>query len=167
MYTTLLQLTNCQTILRARIKFYGSLTKRIESQNHQSMYNCSFPTFFSMWSPKLPTATWPQGVLGLLLFFFFKDQLEDPSKTIHQLKPTREKSSSPDANATLLLFPIACANESCRPRKEKGSQSAACGFGFLSHERQDALPGLTSTPGYMDLRKHRLLGSKAFEIIPV
>lgn len=130
MYTTLLQRTNCQTILRARIKFYGSLTKRIESQNHQSMYNCSFPTFFSMWSLKLPTAAWPQGVLGLLLFFF-KDQLEDPSKTIHQLKPTREKSTSPDANATLLLFPIACANESCRPRK--GDHKARLVYLVFSH----------------------------------
>ena len=43
----------------------------------------------------------------------------------------------------------------------------ACVFGFLSHERQEALPGLTSTPGYMVLREHGLRGSKAFEIIPV
>lgn len=49
----------------------------------------------------------------------------------------------------------------------KATLSMAYVFGFLSHERQEALPGLTSTPGYVDLQRHSLLGSKAFEIIPV
>lgn len=154
MYTTLLQLTNCQTILRA-----AAAAKRTESQNHQSMYDCSFPTF-SFYVVSEPSychvATRSSGTITFVFFFFLKDQLEDPSKTIHQLKPTREKSASPDAN------PVPVSN--C---KERGSQSTAWVFGFLPHERQEALPGLTSTPGYMDLRKHRLLGSKAFEITPV
>ena len=106
MYTTLLQLTNCQTILRARIKFYGSLTKRIESQNHQSMYNCSFPTFFSMWSPKLPTATWPQGVLGLLLFFFLRINW----KTLQ--KPSTSWSPPGRSQALQMLMPPCCCFQS-------------------------------------------------------
>lgn len=53
----------------ARIKFYGWLTERIESQNHQCTYNHSFPTLFSTWSLYLLFAS-PQEVLGL--FFFFK-----------------------------------------------------------------------------------------------
>lgn len=113
---------------------------RIESQNHQSMHDCSFPTFSFYVVSEPSYCHLATRSSRTITFFFLKDQLEDPSKTIHQLKPTREKSASPDANS------VAVSN-----RKERGSQSTAWVFGFLPHERQEALPGLTSTPGYMDL----------------
>lgn len=78
MYTTLLQLTNCQTILRA-----AAAAKRTESQNHQSMYDCSFPTF-SFYVVSEPSychvATRSSGTITFVFFFFFEGSTGRPFK---------------------------------------------------------------------------------------
>ena len=103
MYTTLLQLTNCQTVLRA-----AAAAKRTESQNHQSMYDCSFPTF-SFYVVSEPSychvATRSSGTITFVFFFFWRINWKTLQKPSTSWSPPGR--SQPLQMLTLFLFPIA------------------------------------------------------------